>query len=331
MNRLFPKTCIRALSLFAALALLPLQASQAQEVTISAEAAALIASGDVAAAKKILIEAGVNVNDHLNVNAITAAILQSIISESSTTQLESTVKTAVASLTEAVIELSTDQGLNEEQTVVAVEATAQGAVTAVITAPEISQSALTGVIAASSNGATSGAMQGASNAGSDVTAAAEAATQGSVAAVAVMVEQDRELTVVAQAVQAAASGSSQAAIATSAELNIDPGTVVVAVATSAEEGADSIPGDIGVATVINEAVETGVQQGTLSGANEAGITGEAAEDLASVASEAAEEAASDDYSGGDDTDTPDPVTTDETVDETEIPSNSTEATPATPK
>lgn len=326
MKNLFFKTRFGKLLTLTALALFPLQASQAQEVTVSAEAVALIASGNVEEAKKLLIASGIKVEDATSINTITQAILQAVLKEAPSPQLGTTIRLAVASLTQAVLELSSEANLTQEQTSTAVMATAQGAVTAVITAPNVTESNLTDAIAASSSGATNGAMQGASKTGTDITTSAKAATEGSIAAVATLVDQKAELTVIAQAVQAAATGSSQAAVATAAALGANPSTVVVAVAASAETGADSIDGDAGVTTVINEAVSTGIQQGTLSGAVEAGITGEAAEALASEAVDAADNAASNDFSGGE-TDTPDPVTTDDTADETEVPSGSTNAPP----
>ena len=288
-----------------------------------------VSNGDVEAAKKLLLTAGINVEDEASVSNVTQQILQLVLMSSESATIQSTIETAVASMTRAVFELATEAKLSPEETTTAVEATAQGAVTAVVKAPAVSEANLSAAVAASSKGATSGAMLAASAAQQDSTVstvsvaeAAKAATEGSMVALSALVEDDKPLSVVVDAVQAAAVGASQAAVATAVAVNADPATIVTAVAASVETGADSISDDNGINVVLNEAVSSGVQQGTLAGANEAGITGEAANDLAGEAQAAADDAASNDSDSGD-SDVPDPVISDP-EDDSEV-----EASPST--
>lgn len=314
------KSSLLKVTLALVIAIFPAQSTVAEDVdpVLLSE----VASGDVDAAKKLLLAAGINVDDEASVSSITQEILQLVITNTQSATIQSTIEAAVASITQAVFQLATEAELSPEETSSAVEATAQGAVTAVVSAPAVPEANLSAAVAASAKGATSGAMLAASAAQQDVAEAAKAATEGSLAALSALVEDDKPLTVVVDAVQAAAAGASQAAVATAVAVDADPATIVTAVAASVEEGADSISEDNGMNVVINEAVSSGVQQGTLAGANEAGITGEAASELARTAQAAADEAASNDSDSGD-SDVPDPVTSDP-EDDSEV-----EASPST--
>ena len=114
----------------AILAIIPIQSSVAQE--IDPAAAKLVANGDVETAKKLLLASGIDLYDPVSVNETTNKVLQSILADTNTLQISTTIERAVTSLTRAVFELSVASELSEEATSIAVEATAQGAVTAVI-------------------------------------------------------------------------------------------------------------------------------------------------------------------------------------------------------
>jgi hypothetical protein len=169
-------------------------------------------------------------------------------------------------------------------------------------------------------------MQGASDNNLNVTSAAQAATEGSVAALSTVAETSNDPNQIGQIVQAASTGAAQAAVVSATNLQVNVNDVVTAVASSAETGADSITNDNGLAVVINEAVAAGVGQGTLTGASQSGIGSDAATELAEAATSSANEAASTDISSENtsaSTDTPAPVTTEteDTTENTVSPSN----------
>jgi len=288
-----------------------------------------VSNGDIEATKKLLLDAGIDVKDEGSVSSTTQKVLQTIIINAPSATKQSTIEKAVSSLTQAVFGLATAAELGPEETKAAVEATAQGAIIAVVSEPSIKEANLSAAVAASSKSATSGAMLAASAAQQDTTAtavtvteAAKAATEGSMIGLTELVKQNKPLSVIVYAVQAAAAGATQAATVTAVAVDADLAAIAIAVATSAETAADLKNKDKETTDAVNAAVSSGVQQGTLAGANDVGITGDAATELAQDAQAAADEVALIDYDS-EDSDTPVPVFTDTTADETETASPST--------
>ena len=288
-----------------------------------------VSNGDIEATKKLLLDAGIDVKDEGSVSSTTQKVLQMVIANAQNVTIQSTIEKAVSSLTHAVFGLATAAELGPEETKAAVKAAAQGAVIAVVTAPAIKEENLSASVAASSKSATSGAMLAASAAQQDTTAtavtvteAAKAATEGSMIGLTELVKQNKPLSVIVYAVQAAAAGATQAATVTAVAVSADLAAIAIAVATSAETAADIKNKDKETTDAVNAAVSSGVQQGTLAGANDVGITGDAATELAQDAQAAADEVALIDYDS-EDSDTPVPVFTDTTADETETASPST--------
>lgn len=158
--------------------------AHAQGIEITPEDAAEIKAGNIETTKSSLIAAGIKLDDLEMIQELSKEIVRIILKYENVTpgNINKLVQDIASSLAQAVAELSIDRKLNMVETRDAIDATAQGIVTAAVEiAKDIDANAFA-VISASAQGAIKGAASAAIANGIDTATAVSAAVEGSITA-----------------------------------------------------------------------------------------------------------------------------------------------------